>query len=107
MIAELPFSNDPSQRMTVQLGSRKFDFAVKWNDRAMTWSMDITDTETQEPLISGIVLTIENNVLEPFPLEIGGIFAVDTSSRHQEAGIDDLGGRVKVYWISQDDEALQ
>ena len=107
MIAELPFSNDPSQRVTVQLGGTKYDFHVKWNDRAETWSLDMIDTATQARLLSGAVITIENDILESYPLGIGGILAVDTSSRHSEASLDDLGSRVKVFWISPDDEVFQ
>ena len=97
MILELPLSSDPAQRFTTQLGDKKYDFDVKYNDRSGVWTMDMADNANKLPILSGIPLVLGQELLEPYNLTMGRMLVVDGTNQGKEAGTDDLGGRVKLY----------
>lgn len=105
MLLKLPFSNDPAQRFVTQLGERKFVFEAKWNDRSGVWTIDIYDHTTQTALLLGVQLVLGQELLEPYNLGIGRLMVYDEDATGADAGLLDLGDRVNVYWIS-DDEVL-
>lgn len=100
MIQLLPFTSDTPQTLTVQLGSTKYDFALRWNERAAVWCMDITDTASQTLLVAGIPLVLGSDILSPYDLQMGSMVVVDGTGLGEDAGPDDLGVRVNVYWYS-------
>lgn len=103
MILELPFDSTPSRSFVSQLGDRKFRFDTRFNDRSGVWTMDLSDDTTKAVLLQGVPLLIGQNLLEPYNLGIGGLVVIDTSNRGREATVDDLGDRVKVFWVSKDE----
>lgn len=104
MIIELPFTSDAAQMFTIQLGGRKYQISAQYNDRNGVWTMDMTDPVVNTPIITGIALTLGNDsLLEPYNFNIGHILIIDTSNMGVDAGPDELGGRVKVYWLSTDE----
>lgn len=103
MILELPLSSDPAQRFTTQLGDKKYDFDVKYNDRSGVWTMDMADNASKLSILSGVPLVLGQELLEPYNLAIGQMLVVDGTNQGKEAGPDDLGDRVKLYWISPDE----
>ena len=107
MIIELPLSSDPAQIFTTQLGSVKYDFEVRYNDRSGAWTLDMADNTTKAAILSGVPLVLGQELFAPYNLNIGRIIVVDTNGTSQDATADanDLGTRVRVYWFS-DDEVL-
>ncbi len=105
MILELPFSNDPAQSFVTQLGDRKFHFDTRFNDRSDVWTLDLADATTKTPLVTSLPLVLGQDLLEPYNLGIGSILCIDTSGQGADAGPDDLGRRVKLYWFSSDEVA--
>lgn len=103
MIVELPFSSDPAQDFTIQLGDTKFRIEAKYNDRSGIWTLDIYDAQTQALIIASMPIVIGQDLLEPYNFGIGSILCVDTTGQGLDAGPDDLGDRVKVYWFSPDE----
>ena len=103
MILELPFSNDPAQVFTAQLGDTKYTIDAKYNDRSGVWTLDLYDAATQALVVASLPLVIGQDLLEPYNFGIGSILCVDTSGQGADAGPDDLGERVKVYWFSPDE----
>lgn len=103
MILEIPFSNDPAQVFTTQLGEAKYTFEAKFNDRSGVWTLDMYDAATQQPIIASAPLVLGQDLLEPYNFGVGSIFCVDTTGQGLDAGPDDLGERVKVYWFSPDE----
>ena len=53
--------------------------------------------------VPALPLVIGQDLLEPYNFGIGRIFCFDTSNQGIDAGPDDLGERVKVYWFSPDE----
>ena len=78
MILKLPLTDDFSQKFTCALGTLgTFDFRVVWNDRAQTWSMDVTNSVTSEVVINGLTLVCGVDLLAPYGLHASfGTFVV-------------------------------
>lgn len=103
MIIELPFSSDGAQRVTTQLGDRKYIFEVRFNERSGVWTFNMFDAVTEAEILLGLPLVLGQDLLEPYNLEIGAMIVSDTTGQSKEAGPDDLGNRVKVHWVSPDE----
>lgn len=102
MIVELPFSSDPAQAFTTQLGDEKYIIEAKFNDRSGVWTIDLYDA-TQQPIALSLPLLLGQDLLEPYNFGMGRILCVDETELGKDAGPDDLGSRVKVYWFSSDE----
>ena len=103
MILELPLSSGPAQIFTTQLGETKYSFDVKYNDRSGVWTLDLYEAATQALLAASLPLVIGQDLLEPYNFGIGSLLCVDTTGQGLDAGPDDLGDRVRVYWFSADE----
>jgi hypothetical protein len=101
MIGELPFISAP-QSVTVQLGSAKYRFKTQFNSRSGVWTFDLYDA-ADRMMIASVALVLGQDLLEPYNFGIGRIVCIDTSKQGVEAGPNDLGVRVKVYWVSEDE----
>jgi hypothetical protein len=100
---ELPFSSDPAQTFTTQLGDKKFGFDVRFNDRSGVWTFDLSDDTTKAVLLQSVPLVLGADLLEPYNLGIGRMVVIDTERRGRDAGPSDLGDRVKVYLVGADE----
>lgn len=103
MILELPVTSDAAQTFVTQLGEVKYQFDVIYNDRSGVWTMTITEFVSQAIIISGLPIVLGQPLLEPYNFGIGEMIVSDTSESSRDAGPDDLGTRVKVYWLSPDE----
>lgn len=104
MIAELPFSSVPSRRFTTQLGDAEYTFETRFNDRSGVWTFDLYDGASQQLMVASVPMVLGQDLLEPYNFGIGSILCVDANGTGIDAGPDDLGDRVKVYWFSADEE---
>lgn len=102
-ILELKFTSDASQQVTTQLGAIKYLFDVRYNERTGVWNMSLSDAASRVLILANLALVLGCDVLAPFQLGIGSIIVNDEDGTGLDAGPDDLGDRVKVYWISPDD----
>jgi len=96
----LPFTTDPAQTVTVQLGARSLQFDLQWNDRRNWWTMDITDSPTSTILIQGIPLVLGSDLLRAYDLGLGHFIVIDETSTDTEATFDSLGVSTNVYWFT-------
>jgi len=101
-IITLPLNSSVAQRFVTQLGDTKYQFDIRFNDRSRVWSMSITDDASSTLLVSGIAILLGQNLLAPFNLKMGALMVYDESNSGIDAGANDLGSRVNVYWFSQD-----
>ena len=102
MIIRLPLTSDPAQDFVTQLGSIKYEFYVRYNDRGSFWTMNVTDYVSQTLLIAGMPLVLGCDLLAPYILGNGTMVAVDETGSSTDAGdpsSGDLGSRVNVYWF--------
>lgn len=103
MILQLPFTSDPAQIVTVQLNKVKYRMEVQYNERSEVWTLSIYRASDNAPLALGLALVLDVDVLDPLNLNMGSIVAMDVTEAGTEAGPDDFGDRVKVYWFSEDE----
>jgi hypothetical protein len=91
--------------MQTVLDGITYTLAFHWNTREEAWYFDI-QTADRTPLVSGIKIVVG------FPLGFRtpnankppGLFtAVDTTGKKQDPGIADLGNRVKLLYLSEDE----
>ena len=102
MIGEMPFTSE-AESVSFQLGNKKYLFETAYNDRSGVWTFDMYDDPTHELIIASIPLVLGQDLLEPYTLGVGRIICIDSSGQGLDAGPDDLGNRVKVYWYSEDE----
>ncbi len=107
--SELPIdSQAPNYSMSVVLAGVAYWFDVRWNQRAWDvdkqegtgWFFDLLDSE-RNPIVTGVRMSLGTllgrKCTDPrFPN--GAFFVSDLSGEHKEAGYDDLGRRVKMYF---------
>lgn len=103
MIIELPITSDAAQTFVTQLDDVKYQFDVIYNDRSGVWTMTITEYVAQTVIVNGLPIVLGQPLLEPYNFGIGELLVVDTSGSSRDAGADDMGTRVKVYWASADE----
>lgn len=103
MIIQMPLTSDPSQTFTTQLGSVKYYFEVKFNSRNEVWTLDLYDDASRDVIALGLPIVLGQDLLEPYNFGIGSLVALDANAQGQDAGADDLGARVFLYWASPDE----
>jgi hypothetical protein len=84
----------------VELGGVAYLLRFTWNYRESFWYLTISDTDSN--VIAGNIKVV---ISKPLLLEIsnedkpnGQLIAVDTSGADIEAGLDELGDRVLLFW---------
>jgi hypothetical protein len=95
----------PHYTFSTELDGVTFRFEFRWNDRASAWFMSLRD-------VNGNDLVVGRRVVVGFPLLTrfsdprlpkGDLNAVDTTGTGTEPGINDLGGRVKLIYMTADE----
>jgi hypothetical protein len=98
---ELPIDPTmPDQKFYSQLEGELFNFRVRWNDRAGMWFLSIGDAAGT--IVSGRGVILGASLLRRFTdrrLPKGDLIVIDTSGKNVDAGIDDLGTRVKIIYV--------
>ncbi len=107
-MVQLPFIPAvPFYRFSTQLDDAQYIFDVRWNDRDGAWYFDLR-TEDATMIRAGIKIVLgallgDRSASANFP---PGVFlASDLAGTGVDAGIDDLGSRVCVYYYSRDELA--
>lgn len=106
MILEIAVEAVAAQVMTTQLGDTKFILDIQWNDRGQYYTMSISDRITSELIAGGLPLLLGVDLLGSYNLNIGTFIVVDTSGLGVETTIEEFGSRVKLYWVSEDENAV-
>lgn len=106
MAVEIPFiPSDPDYGFTTSLNGTAYTFDVLWNDRDAAWFFTLSDGEG-DVIRAGIkvVLGVRLGDRSADPRWPAGVFfASDSSGQQADPGIDDLGARVRVIFLSYED----
>jgi hypothetical protein len=107
MIVALPLDPTvgPNQRFGTALSGTQYLFDVRWNGRDEAWYLDIL-AENGDPIRRGMRVVLGTLlggrvVADAFPP--GVLQAVDLTNSGTEAGLDDLGTRVQIYYYPFED----
>ena len=115
-MVKIPFTADAWQTFRCNLGAVEHTFVANYNDRNGVWSFDLYRSNPETLLVAGIPILIGCDILAPYALGLGVMFATDLAattanqvldtvgtigpiSQPIDAGPDDLGTRVIVVFI--------
>jgi hypothetical protein len=90
---------------STQLGIYRFRFQTLFNDYEGVWHFDLFDETASRVIGYGIPILLGMDLLSPFNLGIGAMFAADMSGEDRDAGPDDLGERVIVGYYTEEEVA--
>lgn len=103
MAIVLPARTDlPHFDFEIELDAVTYGIELRWNARAAAWMLTVSD-------VNGVVLLAGRRVVVGFPflarfvdprLPKGRFVAVDTAGQDGEAGLADLGARVKLVYVA-------
>lgn len=85
-----------------------FELALSWNDRDQGWYLSIADSNG-DPIRSGIRLAFDWPLLIQVVDErrpAGELYAEDLDGTGIDAGLEDLGGRVRLYYVTAAERAV-
>lgn len=109
MAESLPFTPGlAGQRLELTLAGSQCVFVSYWNDVEKSHYLDVFEID-DTPIIRGLKVVLGVNFVRrsTHPLFVGrALFAVDESNTGVEAGIDDLGGRVTILYLTELDLLL-
>jgi len=97
-----------SFRQRTSLDGVPFELEFRWNERDGAWYMSIADTDGN-PLRSGIRLAVDSPLLHSLVSDTrpnGELYAIDIEDSGEEAGFDDLGQRVVLYYVTAAERAV-
>lgn len=90
---------------TVQLAGTLLRMELHWNARAGFWVMNLA-TVDREPIVSGVRIVpdwdLVGRLADP-RLPKGRLVAADQSGRGEPPGRDELGSRVILYFIPEEE----
>lgn len=103
MPREIPFTGAPKESMTIVLSGRKLSLRARYANITNVWTLDIFDVSGLEPveLVRGIAIVMGIDLLRPYPIQIGSIFAEASSDPRVDAGRGELGSRVKLVHYTE------
>ena len=105
-IFKLPLSSEfPKFRFTTELDNETFIFSFRLNERMNRWIMNIFDA-TEIPLIMGLPVLLGTVFYDQFKnpaLPKGLLFAINPESANVEAGSEDLGKSVFIFYSDEGD----
>ena len=101
-IYKIPFTNSP-QTFNVSLKGRLLTLSNTWNYISSTWSVDVLDGVTSEPVILAIPLITGIDLLKQYSyLALGGsIIAYTDGNSDAPPTYEDLGISSNVYFLVQ------
>ncbi len=105
---EIPFVPSTPARFSTLIGDRELVFEQRWNERDKSWYFDLFDND-ENPIVVGIKIalgTFMGRISEHPSLVKGAFMAQDTSREGAEAGYDDLGVRVRVWYVTDGELAM-
>jgi hypothetical protein len=76
----VPFTSDPWQSFSCSLGGVEYGFSANFNDRNGVWSFDLSLKSTEAIPVAGVPILLGCDMLAPFGLGIGKMFAVDLAA---------------------------
>jgi len=79
-MVKVPFTSDPWQTFSCTLNGTEYGFAVNYNDRNGVWSFDLSLKSTEAVLQAGIPILLGCDMLAPYGLGIGRMFAVELAA---------------------------
>lgn len=98
----IPVTQSPYYEQVTTLEGTNYRFTFKWNKREGYWYFDLADADAV-PIRSGIKCVLGTLLLKRVTdarRPPGEIACVDVTASGQDAGFDDFGSRVLLYYFT-------
>ena len=99
---ELPVRSDiRSYTFTIDLEDRTYTLRFRFNERLGLWTMDIADAQDVD-IALGIPIQTDVDMFSQIidtDLPPGNFVAIDETGEGRDAGEDDLGNDVKLFYV--------
>lgn len=95
----IPFTGLPAESLTLELGDRRLVFEALYSELSGVWSLSIS--EGGSALVAGLAVVIGVDLLAPYNLGIGRLYAVAIESPEVDAGEGELGIRVLLVHLTE------
>lgn len=106
----VPFTGIPQESMSIVLGGRTLRVRARYANLTNTWTLDVMDDSGTSPipLVMGVPILMGVDIIKPYRLEIGSLYAEANSDRREDAGRGDLGSRINlVHYAPGEHEAIE
>ncbi len=105
----IPFTpGDSNQKLEISLAGESSIIEARWNSEDTAWYLNVR-TSDGTPVAMGLKVCLGvllgRSCLHPF-FRDRALFAIDRSNQGLEAGLNDLGSRVMVIYLTEVDLAL-
>ncbi|MEZ4330432.1 MAG: hypothetical protein R3F35_01665 [Myxococcota bacterium] len=102
---EIPFTGAPKESVDVKIGGRKIEFKAHYANLMNSWTVSLFDRSTTPPtpLVQGVAVVMGVDLLQPYPLGLGSLFALPSADDRRDAGAGELGVRIKLVHVSKDE----
>ena len=97
----IPVFEYPAYSESVVLEGKPFRFSFSWNTRGEYWSLTLSDSQGGV-LLDGLKLVLGFELINEYAdgrLPQGALLAADTTGTLTRIGRDDLGAKVKLFYI--------
>ena len=96
----------PAQHIEMSKEDYSYDITIKWNDKGQYWTIDLKESTLGVDL-TALVLREGIDLLDPFVLNIGGLFVLKNNSNKTILGLDNLGTDYILLFQSDEDMEVQ
>ena len=95
----------PDYRFRAVLNGDEYAFRARWNSRLKLWALDAAD-RANTPIFSGALIVLGAYIGRTASHKLvqeGFLLARDSTKSGREAGFDDIGTRVQVFYFTIDE----
>lgn len=107
---DITLTGTPKESVLFDFDGRLLKIRVAFSNVTGIWSLSLSDpsTEPATALVDGVAVTVGVDILSPYILGIGSLVAVALVRPGEDAGLGELGGRVRlIYGTEAEVEALR
>lgn len=106
----IPFTGIPQESMSMALSGRRLRLRARYANVTNTWTLDILDNSGSAavPLVMGVPIRMGVDLIKPYRLEIGSLYAEANARPRDDAAIGELGNRINlVHYTEAERDAIE
>lgn len=102
MPSVVPFTGNSQESMAIVIESRKLRLRARYANLTNTWTLDVFENSGTEPvpIVSGVPILMGVDMLKPYRIGIGGLYAEPAERPRDDAGRGELGNRIRLMHYS-------
>lgn len=99
----VPFTGRPQESMSITIAGRRLRLRARYANLTNIWTLDVFDNagDGPVPIVQGVNIVMGADLLAPYLLGIGGLYAEPTADPMTDAGRGELGNRIRLIHYTQ------